>query len=357
MGAHPLLDRAAEAAVRQSRGFREAAAALTGASLQEAFATGADRAPRRGEAGKRYFPKRQRVPRRAKEEELLLAALTARHRATPLERPDGGTLALLDYHVPLQARAPEKGRDDDPNQGIGRASLLGLGDTGRLAVVEVKLVAPDARRTKTGDTPLRALLEGLARAAVVHANREAIAAEVADRFDAIVDTDATPEVIVLATPRYWALCRQREAQKGAAWIHQMERLASELGEGGSLAVHYWALMIESYPGFEMRDEAWPELGSPARLERAWDEFAGRVRPKPKRRPKPKAAPEEELVEPDLTRPVRSYGMAETYLPGDRIDHPSLGLGVVQGIAGPSKVRVRFGEQTRVLVHARGAPAS
>lgn len=354
MGAHPLLDHAAEAAVRQSRGFREAAAALTGEGLRAAFATGVERAPRRAEAGKRYFPKRQRVPRRAKEEELMLAALAARHREVVLERPDGGTLALLDYYVPLQAQPPDKNRNDDPNQGIGRVTLLATGDSGRLAVVELKLVAPDARRTKTGDTPLRALLEGLAKAAVVHANRDAIAAEAAERFDVIIDTEQSPEVVVLATPRYWTLCRQREAQKGAAWIQQMERLANELQEGSPLAVHYWALMIEDYPGIETRDDAWPRLREPARLETAWDEFAGRVRPKPKRRPKPKAAPEEEVVEADLSRPIRSYGMAETYLPGDRIDHPSLGLGVVQGVAGPSKVRVRFGEQLRVLVHARGA---
>jgi len=356
VGVHPLLDHAAEAAVRQSRGFREAAAALTGEGLQAAFAAGADRAPRRAEAGKRYFPKRQRVPRRAREEELVLAALTGRHRDAALERPDGGSLALLDYYVPLQAQAPDKTRSDDPNQGIGRATLLAVGDSGRLIVVEVKLVAPDARRTKTGDTPLRALLEGLAKAAVVYANREAIATEAAERFDVIVDTEQSPEVVILGTPRYWALCRQREAQKGAAWIQQMERLANELKDGSPLPVHYWALMIENYPGFEASEEAWPQLREAARLEAAWDEFAGRVRPKPKRRPKPKASLEEEVVEADLARPVRSYGMAEIYLPGDRIDHPSLGLGVVQGVAGPSKVRVRFGDQTRVLVHARGATA-
>ncbi len=352
VGIHPLLERAAEPAVRQSRGFREAAEAMTGEALAEEFAASVAHAPQRAAAGKRYFPKRQRVPRRAKPEELILAALVHRHRDEPLERPDGGTLRLLDYQVPLQARTPDKNEPDDPNHGIGRAALLGMSDSGRLVVFEVKLVEPDSRRTKTGDTPLRALLEGLTKSAVLHANRESVAAEIAERFDLALDTEHPPEVVILGTPQYWALCRQREAQKGAAWIQQMERLAKELGEVAAPPTHYWGIAIVDYPGFEVSEDAWPQLGAPARLERAWDEYAGRVRPKPKRRPKPKTAPEEEVVEADLSRPVRSYGMNETYFPGDRIDHPSLGLGVVQGVAGPSKVRVRFDDQTRVLVHAR-----
>jgi hypothetical protein len=58
------------------------------------------------------------------------------------------------------------------------------------------------------------------------------------------------------------------------------------------------------------------------------------------------------VEADLDRPPRSYGVTETYEPGERIDHPNLGQGVVQMALGPQKISVLFGEDIKLLVHAR-----
>jgi hypothetical protein len=49
--------------------------------------------------------------------------------------------------------------------------------------------------------------------------------------------------------------------------------------------------------------------------------------------------------------VRSYGPHESYHPGDRIEHPTLGLGIVQKCF-PGKVEVRFGEATSRLVAGR-----
>ena len=57
-------------------------------------------------------------------------------------------------------------------------------------------------------------------------------------------------------------------------------------------------------------------------------------------------------EPDYSRPVRSYGLSESYSPGDRIEHPTLGTGVVQGEVGPGKIQVLFGEKKSLLVHER-----
>ena len=63
------------------------------------------------------------------------------------------------------------------------------------------------------------------------------------------------------------------------------------------------------------------------------------------------------VEADLTRPVRGYALTESYESGDRIQHPTLGLGVVQGIAGNGKIAVLFGEKKSLLVHERGVSAA
>jgi hypothetical protein len=60
-----------------------------------------------------------------------------------------------------------------------------------------------------------------------------------------------------------------------------------------------------------------------------------------------------VVQADPERPVRRYAVTESYRPGDRIEHPTLGVGVVQGVAGREKVRVRFDDRESVLVHERG----
>jgi len=65
-------------------------------------------------------------------------------------------------------------------------------------------------------------------------------------------------------------------------------------------------------------------------------------------------PIEQVVEGDPTRPIRSYNVSDSYRAGDRIAHPKLGAGVVQGSAGPGKIRVRFDERQSVLVHERSA---
>ena len=59
------------------------------------------------------------------------------------------------------------------------------------------------------------------------------------------------------------------------------------------------------------------------------------------------------VEPDPSRPVRAYSVSERYAAGDTIEHPRFGRGVVQAIAGPSKIQVWFPDSERVLVHGRG----
>lgn len=59
------------------------------------------------------------------------------------------------------------------------------------------------------------------------------------------------------------------------------------------------------------------------------------------------------VQADLSRPVRNYAMSETYTPGDRIDHPKFGHGVVEATPVAGKMMVHFPSGRRTLAHGRG----
>ena len=360
MERHPLIALANSRDVKQAKGFREAAGALTGASLDKFYKEEAANAPRRKEAGKKYLGSHPKAPtgrRNGKDPEHLAMALLGASRAAGvdegseagLELPEGGKLLLLDYQLPVATAAVEKSLGDaDPNKGIGKIDLLSLLPDGRLAVVVVKFVPPSATRGGTGDTPLRALLDGLALAAIVDANREAIAEEVTEATGREVSKEA-PALVLLGGSRYWEICRKREAQKGAGWIRELERIGREVAEVTGVEILYLGIQVEGDPGWDY-GEAGPEItGSPS-IGPAWEARAGKLKPKPKSRPK--ANDENAIVEADLSRPQRNYGLRESYTPGDRISHPTLGLGVVQAIAGVGKISVLFDEKKSLLVHER-----
>jgi hypothetical protein len=321
-------------------------------------------APRRGEVGKKHLvaPNRRLAAERkvSRDSEHAALALVARARAggAPLALPDDeGHFDALHAGIALRtAPADKKSGADDPNWGIDKVDLLGVGPADQLAVVSMRFLAPGTRRVGTGDTPLRALLEGLAHAAAVQANREAILAELAGATERTI-SDEPPAFFLLGSPVYWELCRKREAQKGAAWIREMERLAAEFEAEAGIPVRYLSLRLQGDPGWGYESES-PTFEAEPRLIRAWDHGAGRVKPKPRPRSrKPSQAQSDEPVEPDLSRPVRGYALAEHYTAGDRIQHPTLGLGVVQGLAGVGKIRVHFDEKKSVLVHDRPSPGA
>lgn len=354
---HPLIDLAQSRDVKQAKGFRQVAEGLTGESLDELYRQEVENAPRRGPAGKKYLGSHPKAPtgrRNGKDPEHLAMALLRSEREDPekggLPLPEGGKLTLLDYQVPLATAAPDKDQGDaDPNKGVGKVDLLGLMPDDRLAVVVVKFVPPSATRGGTGDTPLRALLEGLAHTAIVDANREAIGAEVQAATGRTVSGEA-PALIMLGGKRYWEICRKREAQKGAAWIREMERIAREVPDVTGVEILYLGIEVEGDPGWDY-DAQGPVLSGRPRIGSAWELRAGKVKPKPKSRPR--ASDEEAVVEADLSRPPRPYTIRESYEPGDRIQHPTLGLGVVQSIAGVGKINVLFEDDKKsLLVHER-----
>jgi hypothetical protein len=219
----------------------------------------------------------------------------------------------------------------------------------------VRWLAPGATRVQTGDTPLRALLQGLAWVAGVEANRESLTAELAEKMSEAISA-APPALLVVGSFRWWELSRKREAQKGAAWIKELERLAREIGAKLDVPVRFLTLRTPGDPGFS-HDSGSPRLDGDPRLEPAFELGADKVRPKSPlgARKKKAAGPAAPLkVEADLSRPVRSYSASDHYAAGDRVQHTVLGLGVVQGSAGLGKVKIQFDARDAVLVHDRRA---
>ena len=76
---------------------------------------------------------------------------------------------------------------------------------------------------------------------------------------------------------------------------------------------------------------------------------------------PRDAPVERIAKPsvsaDLTKPARPYRPIDKYEVGERVDHPSFGQGVVEGIDG-GKATIFFASGRKVLVHDKNnAPAA
>jgi hypothetical protein len=369
-----LVELSSDREVRKAAGFREVAKKITPHILRTLYDNQVKESPRRGEAGKPYFaPRDGTLPKRgAKRDEDQLAIALANHaRATerelhlPSRLPgdEAGTLRVLDYHVPLKVAAA------DP--GVARIDALGIGRDDRMVVLDLRWLAPSAKRGSTGDTPLRYLLEGLTACAALEANGAMVRAEAKEKLG-VTFSEEPPILLLMASPRWWELARKREAQKGAAWINQLERLArvlegsegagDEVGPGGDDAppvppigveVRFVSLHVEADPAWTLEDDK-PTLAAPPRFATAWESTAGRIKPKSRPRGKP-AVVEPEIIEPDLSRPVRGYKVHDAYSAGDRIDHPTLGLGVVQGVAGPTKIEVLFDGEKKVLVHDRPSP--
>ena len=131
-------------------------------------------APRRHARSKRYVHGRtgttsSGASSNRREEHLAVALCNASRSGVTFALPDRRPLAIIDYQMPLKARQGDLG--------VGKVDLFAVVD-GRLpCVIELKA----ARETTRGDTPLRALLEGLAYCAIVEANAADIASEVAEQ--------------------------------------------------------------------------------------------------------------------------------------------------------------------------------
>ena len=61
------------------------------------------------------------------------------------------------------------------------------------------------------------------------------------------------------------------------------------------------------------------------------------------------------VAPDMSKPVRRYAPGDSFIPGERIAHPTFGQGVVEALPGAGKIQVAFPDGSRrVLAVAKAA---
>lgn len=192
-------------------------------------------APRRSAREKRYFVGHSGVTSSGKwsnrKEEHYAVALCSLGLVWP--QPGGGEFRLLDYQVPLKARQSDRG--------VGKIDLVGVTDRGRIMVIEVK-VAPD-RSGARGDTPVRALMEGLRYAAIAWANVDVIAAEAKNCFGTAI-VKKPPVVQILADSAWWRgwLHMAGSTRKAAGdWEAPFARLIQAVEDRLGLAIQCLAL--------------------------------------------------------------------------------------------------------------------
>ncbi len=355
---HPLIELASDRQVKQAKGFRGAAAELNGLVLEPLYKAEMEAAPKRHDQDKKYLQQKTiRTPsarQNGKDDKhfCLAAANSAKAGNNEARLPDGPDFLVVDGLVPLRTAAPDKSKGDaDPNKGVEDIGILGLLPDDRIAVVCVKYLKPEATHSGAGDTPLRLLLATLAQAAIIDANQEAFREEILEATGRTTSTEA-PVVVIMASPRYWEICRKREAQKGAGWIREMERLAREIPEQIGNEVFFAGLDAgldaETDPAWEYGEDG-PTLKAAISMKDSWESTAGRLKPKRK-----KAVNTVEIIEPNMEKAPQSYAISGSFDIGDRIDHLTLGSGVCQGSAGVGKIKVLFGEDTKILVHERPA---
>ena len=94
------------------------------------------------------------------------------------------------------------------------------------------------------DTPLKALLEGLAYAAIVQANLASIRQEVQERYDLEITSDI-PEVSVMAPEEtYWS--RLRDNPAAGDWERSLRDLAGRIQDSVGVPVSFVSLSNASF---------------------------------------------------------------------------------------------------------------
>ena len=183
-------------------------------------------APRRHSRGKQYLSPKTRVGTTSsgshsnREEEHLAIALWHRSQGKRWQVQGlSSGLKIIDYQTPLKARQADSR--------IGKIDLLGLvGD--RLTVIELKAGGGS-------DSPLRALLEGLAYCAIVDANRLDFASELAN-LGYPIDVANPPCLIVCAPEGYWARWGCRSGATA-----DLSQLAESIADRIGVDIHFVAV--------------------------------------------------------------------------------------------------------------------
>lgn len=239
-------------AVNRIRDFAEVAGALAAnvdrlARLYEKLVRGA---PHRHDCGERYLHDRRNGvtsgggPSNRSEEHLAIALRNASRDGTVFVLPDGRSLEFRDYQTPLKARRGDRR--------VGKVDLFAVVEERLPCVIELKV----ARRSGS-DTPLQALLEGLAYCAIVEANADAIATELAGQY---LLSAPRPTLVVLAPDEYWA--RYLDHRKAGRWLPAIRDLVSALRDALDLETCLVALLDARFTTKGRRPRL---VGSPPRM--------------------------------------------------------------------------------------------
>lgn len=127
--------------------------------------------------------------------------------------PDGRLIDFVDYQTPLKAKQMD--------EGVGNIDLFGVIDKELPTVIELKIENLDGGRA---DTPLRALLEGLAYCSIVERNISKIIDEAAVDFD-IQLSGNQPTLVVLAPEEYWE--RYLQNTRAGNWIPELIEICNQ----------------------------------------------------------------------------------------------------------------------------------
>jgi hypothetical protein len=194
--------------------FKDACAHLKVSDLVAGYEELVATAPHRHDAGRLYFVGHDGRPssgsRTNRIEEHLAIALVNDH--PQWEILAAASMDLLDYQVPLQAHRSDVG--------VGKIDLFGLSENGVPAVIELKVLGRNR-----ADTPLRAVLEAFAYAAIIEANASAIAGEIRTISGHEV-TSGRPDLLVVAPSDYWDYWIHKSTARG--WIDNLGSLAHDL---------------------------------------------------------------------------------------------------------------------------------
>jgi hypothetical protein len=196
--------------------FSSACGDLDVANLVAGYTALMARAPHRHHTNRRYFVGHDGQPSSGAstsrvEEHLAIALVNDRPR---WDMPDGSTVELLDYQVPLKAHRTDTG--------VGKIDIFGLTEAGTPVVVELKV-----RGNGTPDTPLRALLEAFAYSAIIEANASAIRSEVSGIIGRTI-TSERPDILIAAPDDYWSYWLTKSS--AGEWERDCGDLANDLAQ-------------------------------------------------------------------------------------------------------------------------------
>ncbi len=149
-----------------------------------------------------------------REEHLALALFNATRAKKEFILPDGRRIDFIDYQTPLKAKQGDKG--------IGKVDLFAVIDNKNPAVVELKI---DGAKGAYADSPLHALLEGLAYCSIIEANSATISKEVATKY-ALQLSATAPALVVLAPEDYWI--NYLKNQKAGDWLPELINMSNKL---------------------------------------------------------------------------------------------------------------------------------